>query len=382
MKNDITFFALLLGQGFVGAVVSLLMLTLPLLGNQLAPVAYLTSLPLAASVLGAMAMVGYASKFMAKYGRRHGFLLSSGLGLVASGLAIFAVYAQYFWLLVLAAFVFGLATVFSQYYRFAAAEIFADPLKTRRCTALLIGGGIIGGIIGPLLAAKGQHFITGYPFLGAFIVSLFLFLAAGLAHLAIVLPHEQKIVATHRRPPLSAMPKSVLLATLSCAIGFALMTLIMNATPLMMHHHHYDVDQSATVLQWHFIAMYAPALVLPLLLEKIKLTTIIQVGAGCFLLGSLSIYLLPEYWGYVACLIAIGIGWSLMFSGGTLLLNAYPDNPQQWQGVNATATYVANTLAALLAGGLLYWSAGWLVIHALNVLIIVGFLLYSRPTLK
>ncbi|MDG6895543.1 MFS transporter [Volucribacter amazonae] len=378
MKNNVTFFALLLGQGLLGSVVSLLTLTLPLLGKQLAPVAWLMSLPLAASVLGAMAMVGYASKVMAKYGRRRGFLFSSGLGLVASLLAILAVYGRYFWLLVLAAFVFGLATVFNQYYRFAVAEIFADPIKTRRCTAFLIGSGIIGGVIGPLLAAKGQDLIMGYPFLGAFMISLCLFLAAGLVHLAIVLPHEQKMVAIHRRPPLSAMPQSVLLATFSCAIGFALMTLMMNATPLVMHQHHYDVQQSARVLQWHFIAMYAPALALPFLLEKIKITTLIQLGAICFLLGSLAIYGLPEYGGYLVCLIAVGMGWSLMFSGGTLLLNAYPDNPQQWQGVNATATYLANTLAALLAGGLLYWSAGWLVIHLLNVAVIIGFLVYSR----
>ncbi|EDU58959.1 hypothetical protein PROSTU_02143 [Providencia stuartii ATCC 25827] len=33
----------------------------------------------------------------------------------------------------------------------------------------------------------------------------------------------------------------------------------MNATPLAMHHEHHNIQESAFVFQWYFLAIYATA---------------------------------------------------------------------------------------------------------------------------
>lgn len=79
--------------------------------------------------------------------------------------------------------------------------------------------------------------------------------------------------------PAALRSPAFMTGTVSCAVGFAIMTLIMNSTPLAMSHHHFDIRASATVLQWHFFAMYAPALCLPLLMNILSTPVTIVIGA-------------------------------------------------------------------------------------------------------
>ena len=69
-------------------------------------------------------------------------------------------------------------------------------------------------------------------------------------------------IKTNNKPLVNPLKHSpiFILGTLSCTVGFGLMTLIMNAAPLSMHNHAYPISQNATVLQWHFVAMYLPCL--------------------------------------------------------------------------------------------------------------------------
>ncbi|TCJ93949.1 MFS transporter [Volucribacter psittacicida] len=377
MKNYLTLLALFIGQGLIGSVISLLTLSSTLVGNQLAPYPQLASIPIMATVLGAAIMVYFASQIMAKQGRRMGFLISSLIGIIGSITAMISISQQSFELFVIAALILGFATVFNQYYRFAAAEIFELPSIKNRCTALIIGGGIIGGILGPWLATQGKALFPQSPFLGTFLLALILFILSLAVHTFINLPHipnqqfQNDISLPHTLPP------KFIIGTLSCALGFALMTLIMNATPLIMHHQHYTIEQSAYVLQWHFIAMYAPALLLTFFIHKIPIYYLIQLGGISFLFGSLSIYLLPQESGFLYSLIAVGIGWSLMFTGGTLLINQLNQkNKYQWQGINSLITYILNLLASLSVGFLVYFTCGWHIIHSISCLIILVFIIY------
>lgn len=106
-RQYVTVIALIIGQGLTGSIISLLTLTSTLVGNRLAPVSYLITLPITATVVGAAIMVYYASFLMNAYGRRRGFMIGSGIGFLGSILAGMAVYYQLFSLFVFSTFILG-----------------------------------------------------------------------------------------------------------------------------------------------------------------------------------------------------------------------------------------------------------------------------------
>ncbi|OBX05896.1 multidrug transporter [Gallibacterium salpingitidis] len=374
MKKYITLIALFLGQGLTGSIISLLILTATLVGLQLSPNSYLTTLPITATVLGSAVMVYYASNLMSYYGRRKAFIIGSVIGLFGSILACAAIYFSSFFLFVIAALILGAATIFNQYYRFTAAEVFASELAKKRATALIIGSGVIGGFLGPFIATQGEYLFAQYPFLGSFLFAAIIFILAMISQLFIFIKEIK-----HNKAKSSAVDKQLfystkfILATISCAFAFAIMTLIMNAVPLAMHHVSLTTAQSASVLQWHFLAMYLPALFLPFVLEKLKTLHLIQLGAFCFIFGNLAAFSLDNYWGYIITLVFVGLGWSFMFTGGTFIVNQLSDesSKHKLQGMNSLITYLLSLVASLSVGFIMSYAAGWLVVNILAMIIMV-----------
>lgn len=383
-KKNITVIALVLGQGLTGSVISLLTLTSTLVGYRLSPFPYLITLPITATVVGAAITVYYASYLMNAYGRRISFSIGSFIGLLGSTLAAMAVYYQLFSLFVFSTLILGGATVFNQYYRFAGAEIFDNESSKKKCTSFIIGGGVIGGVLGPLIATKGEYMFPEHLFLGTFLISGLVFISALISQIFIFLPRSVILIDKKKVDRAGGGLKNVLLSsrfligTLSCAFGFSVMTLVMNATPLAMLREHYNIQESAYVLQWHFLAMYAPALFLPLLVSRLKTIQIINFGAIFFLAGTLSSFYWNNLSGYIFSLSTVGIGWSFMFTGGTFLINQLTDPKikHKVQGINSSITYLFNLIASLSVGFFMSTSSGWLIINAVAATVIFIFLIY------
>lgn len=392
MKREyITLTALFLGQGLTGSIISLLTLTSTLVGNLLSPLNYLKTLPITATVLGSALMVYYASFLMSRYGRRAAFIAGSLIGLSGSIVSLVAIYYHNFYLFVFSTFIIGGATVFNQYYRFAAAEVFESENMKKRCTSFIIGGGIIGGVLGPFLATKGAYLFNDHFFLGTFLISSVIFFLTTLTQLFINLP-ESSVVAKEKstneiiiknspdRNPVKS--DDFIIGTLSCALGFAIMTLLMNAAPLAMLQANFDMSQSAVVLQWHFFAMYAPALIFPFIVSKLSTFHFIVLGALFFLAGILIAFCIDSLNGYSISLIAIGIGWSFMFSGGTFLINKHsqPAVKHKLQGLNSSITYLCNLVASFSVGMLMVNEHSWLIVNTVSGLIMMVFLIYMIST--
>ncbi|THA09268.1 MFS transporter [Rodentibacter pneumotropicus] len=389
MKKYITLIALCLGQGLSGTVISLLTLTSALVGKSLAPTEILITLPMTMTVLGSFCMIYYASLLMKKYGRRSSFIISGFIGISGAILAIFALYYQHFMLFLFSTFILGNATIFNQFYRFASAEIFDNGIWKKRSTSLVIGSGILGGILGPFLAGKGVNFISNHDLMGNFIFIIIIFSLLIVSQFFVFIEKE------------SSLPKSIsllnkeqiyrsrnfIIGTLSCTIGFSLMTLMMNSAPLSMHNNHYPVSQNVFALQLHFIGMYAPALFIPFLIEKIKTGTLILFGSLCFTFSSISIFLLSPYYSYVISLFFSGIGWALMFSGGTFYLNEINhDIKHKLQSISSIFTYSGNLTFSFLAGFTLAFPNGWqwvnIIVMSISSLFFIYYLTKSHHRLE
>ncbi|OOH84505.1 MFS transporter, partial [Pasteurellaceae bacterium 15-036681] len=378
MKKYITLIALFLGQGLTGTVISLLTLISVLIGNSLSPYSFLSTLPITTTILGSAIMAYLASNIMEYYGRKKSFIIGGLIGLVGSLIAIIAIIYTNFILFCASTFILGCSTVFNQFYRFAAADISNDPVFIKRSTSIIISGGILGGILGPYFAVKGIDLIENFKFIGNFVLTSIIFLLLIFTQLFLSFK-EKKIILNNSIAIVvrENVTEKFIIGTISCAVGFSLMTLIMNAAPLSMHNHNYTVHDSSLALQFHFFAMYSPSLILPFIIKKIKTNYLILVGSLCYMLGALFCFFSNNYLGYLVSLVCAGIGWAFMFNGGTFYLNEikHTQNKHKLQGKSALITYIANLIASFSIGALISMQYGWLLVNAIVILFCVIFIL-------
>ncbi|CDG20282.1 Major facilitator superfamily MFS_1 [Xenorhabdus poinarii G6] len=385
-KSYLNLILLFICQGLTGSIISLLTLTSTLVGNKLSPLNYLSTLPITTTVCGSAIMIYYASMLMERYGRKMAFIMGSIVGIVGSLFACFAIIYQSFILFLCSTFILGCSTVFNQYYRFAAAEIFDDELNKKKSISIIIGGGVFGGILGPFIAMKGAFLIPGYTFLGTFIlttiVSIVVIVIQSYVDFQVETKKEEKNRIYHtgyKAQNLTQLLKSNLffLSTMSCAIGFSLMTLLMNATPLAMSQENFNIEDSAYVLQWHFVAMYAPALILPFFVDKLKTTKIILFGASFFIIGMFVAISIGSINGFLFSLFFVGLGWAFMFNGGTFLLNKFTKSEYKYklQGINSLIVYLSNMIASLSIGIVMSQSRGWFILNTIGIVIIVIYII-------
>ncbi|WP_104732806.1 MFS transporter [Helicobacter salomonis] len=363
---------LFLGQGFSGAVVSLLTFSSALAGQWLLGHTTLATLPISTTLCGAFVAVLFAASIFQRWGRKRAFVGASLLGVMGGSLAIIALFAKSFLLFCLATFLLGFFTALNQFYRFLAIEaIDATHQNTQnRATALVVSGGVLGGILGPHLGNVGIHLFS-VPFVGSFgFVGLLCALNMAFSFFLKLKPFSAK---ESPKVPMKTLLKEphFLLATCACALGFGLMTLVMNATPLAMRASHFSHTQTKSVLVAHFIAMYAPSLFLAFVSKSLSPTYLIVLGILCYVGASVIALCSANLLAFWACLVLAGVGWALSFNGGTFMLNATKsDHKLRLQGLNSMFVFGVNLLASS-AVGLILACGGWEMLHA-AVLALIG----------
>jgi MFS family permease len=356
------------GQALSSTVMSLLTSVSSLVGALHAPVPSLSTVPVTATVLGTLAMIYPASLIMGRLGRRGGFLFKAGVGVLGGVICVLGLAAASFAILVAGTFLLGIFSAFSQYYRFAAIDAARTPDERASAVATVTGAGVIGGIAGPFLGGSLADAAPALPYAGAFVALsiVCILLAASQALLSADLGRDPAGAATAGRPAAGVhMSADFLRASAICAVGFAVMTLTMNAAPLSLHHDGIAMHASTVVLQTHFTLMYLPSLFNTPLVGRLGVRGLIAAGiatnaAGCLL----ALATTPSLGLYVVELGLSGIGWNFMFNGGTLLLaGTYtPAEKTRAQGLNSLLVYGANVAASLSAGALMA-SFDWRVIN-------------------
>ncbi|HRM74605.1 MAG TPA: MFS transporter, partial [Paracoccus sp. (in: a-proteobacteria)] len=159
--------------------VSVLVMTVGgLAGAQITPRPELATLPIAAMFLGTALMTFPASHFMAKAGRRAGFLLGAGLGIAGGVIAAAGIWMAQLYLLSLGTMLVGAYQAFAQFYRFAASEV-ADDAFRPRAISFVMAGGVVAALLGPLLGRLGGPLMEP-AYLGSFLIlALVSLIAAG-----------------------------------------------------------------------------------------------------------------------------------------------------------------------------------------------------------
>lgn len=377
LKNIII---LSIGQALTSTIVSLLISISSLAGLALAPSPALSTVPVTATIVGTLLMIYQASSIMEKLGRRGGFMIKAGFGIIGGIVCLVALFLQHFILFVAGAFILGLFSAFGQYYRFAAIDAAKTEEEKHKAISYVMGGGVFGGILGPFLAGYFADAISNVMYAGSFIALIIVsaVLAFSQKYLSSDLGKETPLVnTTHTSNTDSILNKGFIYTTIICCIGFAVMTFVMNAAPLAIHHHGYTVKDATFVLQAHFVMMYLPSFFNAYLIKKIGIPNLIKVGVVLGLMGMLLATIHEQTLAlYTIELALAGISWSFIFNGGTLLFTKTytPDNKTKAQGINSFGVYSANILASLSAG-VIITQTNWSILNIAAIPLILCTLL-------
>jgi MFS family permease len=163
-------------------------------------------------------------------------------------------------------------------------------------------------------------------------------------------------------------------AVISSMFGYAVMTLVMSATPLAMLACGYGFTDSATVIQVHIVAMFLPSFFTGSLIARVGVLPVIATGAvielGCALVNLAGI----DFMNFFIANALVGLGWNFTYVGGsTLLTRTYTASERARVQASHDFIVYATTAAAAASAGFLQQRAGWTVLNlaALPVLSIV-----------
>jgi len=142
-------------------------------------------------------------------------------------------------------------------------------------------------------------------------------------------------------------------AVVATAFAYAMMSLLMTATPISMHiNGEFSLDETKIVIQWHIIGMFLPSLITGRLIQKYGHSIIMYFGVTFFAICILVSYLDQTFLHYVIALILLGLGWNFLFVSGTSLLVITYRSEEKYkaQGYNDFTVFSTQAVAALSAG--------------------------------
>jgi MFS family permease len=351
---------LVIVQAFAQTASILVMTVGSLAGSQIAPAPQFATVPISAMILGTVVATVPASMWMARVGRRAGFITGALLGALGGLVAASGIFVRSFFVLLLGLFLIGTYQAFTLFYRFAASEVSDDAFRPR-AISLVLTGGVAAALLGPALAGLGALLLER-AYVGSFLILAATCLAAAGVLLGLRVPvPERQISQSQPRPLLVIMRQPTFaVALFGAATGGGVMVLAMTAMPLAMAQHHHGLSATTVVMQMHVLGMFIPSFFTGSLIARFGVLRIMISGA---VLLSAHVALSLSGTGFVSfasALALLGVGWNFLYVGGTTLLTeAYlPAERARAQAANDLLIFVVG-LASSLTAGVLLQIAGW-----------------------
>ncbi|MCY4565456.1 MAG: MFS transporter, partial [Gammaproteobacteria bacterium] len=284
-----------------------------------------------------------------------------------------------------AAVLVGVANAYAQQYRFAAVES-ASAASAGLAVSITLAGSMVGAVLGPELAARGEWWVEGARFTGTFLAVGCCSLIAGVLLLWLRAPGVAAApsAAGGARPLREiARNRTFVVAGLGGAAGYGVMAFVMTAAPLAMHVvDGHSLAHTATAIQAHILGMYAPSLVTGFLLSRFGCRPIMLAGAMILGLSVAAGFAGREVTHYGLSMIALGVGWNFLFVGGTTLLGSAhrPEERFRAQAFNDFTVFGLSAVGSLGAGAVMQlygWHAVlWASVPA--IVLVMGVLAWGR----
>jgi MFS family permease len=362
---------LVAAQAVLGAQMPMIFIIAGLAGKQLAPNACLATLPISMMVIGSMLTATPISAFMARYGRRAGFVAGAVGGAAGAAIAAYGLSQSSFPFFLIGSLLSGIYMSAQGFYRFAAADTASDDFRPK-AISWVMAGGLFSAVFGPELV-KLTAGAMAVPFLGAYLTvivlnltGVFLFAALDIPKPAAPTPGQS---LGRSRMELIRTPR-IAVAVIVATVSYALMNLVMTSSPLAVVGCGYHTSDAANVVTAHVLAMFVPSFFTGSLIARFGVERIMTVGlfilacAGAVAMSGVQIE------NFFGALILLGIGWNFGFIGATTMLTSAhtPAERGRMQGLNDLLVFGGVTLASFSSGGLMNCSggsvqAGWTAVN-------------------
>lgn len=339
-----------------------------LVGVTLAPDPSLATLPITVMIVAVAIAAPFATKLLYTVGRRTGFMIGAGAGIVAGALSWWGVVAQSFGLFLVGMAFIGAGAAFMQQYRFALADSVL-PDRRARAMSLAMLGGVASGFLGPRLSYYSKDLFPGAEFAGSFLtlVGLSLITIAILSFTRLAPVADKKTMQGGRTMHQLARSPEIFVPMVTGMLSYGLMTFVMVGAPLaMVYVCFHSVDEATTAIQWHIIAMFLPGLVTGLIIRKIGAHLTVAAGLTLIMVCGLVNLTGITVWHFYVSLVLLGVGWNFGFIGSTALLAAgyRPEEAGRAQSLNEPFVFGMQALASVGSGVVLN-IVGWEMINVL-----------------
>ena len=355
---------LFIAQPLVAASAPVIVFIGGILSSKLAKDPSLATLPITLMILGVAAGSIPAAMCAKIKGRKFAALTGLSCSLFAALVALISAKIASFELFVLASALFGFGSAFTQQFRFAAIESSTSQDDTPKILAILMLSGVFAAFLGPEAALVGKDWLSSpHGYAGSFLL-LAIFILFSMFIMLFFKNTDIKTESTtgQARPLKQIMSQPIFfIAVCVATIGFSLMSYLMTATPLSMHHMQgHSLQDTKWVIQTHIAAMYLPSLLTPWLVKHIKIKGLMISGTVIYSIVTIIALSGEQVMHYWWALMLLGVGWNFLFLSGTSLLpQSY--EPQERHKIQASNDFILfgfQAIASLLAGWVLF-NAGW-----------------------
>ena len=323
-----------------------------LVGVNLAPSVDLATLPVAAAVVGTATGIWPVSKVTARFGRKPTFILFIWFGVAACLIASKAIELGSFALFCMGTFLVGFAMSAVQQLRYAAIECMGNS-RAATAASIILSGGIFAAFAGPELAVIGKD-LTSVEYQGSFWMAACCLVLASIILLGFTAATpSNKDRSGPPRPLKQMINPGFCLAICSGASAFFVMSFIMTATPISMHHHFvHSLEDTKFVIQSHIMAMFLPSLITPMLFRWFGTLNMMKVGLGAYILVIVLGNFFTSVPGFWVQLVFLGIGWNFLFVAGTTMLSTThkPQDRLKAQATNDGLIFGLQAIASVSAG--------------------------------
>ncbi len=346
-----------------------------LAGQMLADNKALATLPISATVFCSMFAAPVIATVMGRYGRMAGFFMGVGGGAIGAGVSALAIFLGSFGLLLAGSALTGIYMAAQGQFRFAAADT-ASPGFRPKAISLVMAGGLAAAVIGPQMVQIFRESLAPIPFAGAYLAVVALNIVASPLLLFIRIPRPVRRIKGQRlgRPLREILAAPRVRTAIICAmVSYALMNLVMTATPLAIVGCGFSPDVAADVVMAHVLAMFAPSFFTGSLIARFGAEKIVATGlallAACAVVAISGV---TEY-HFFGALVLLGLGWNFGFIGATDMLTSShtPEERSSIQGFNDFCVFGMVTIASLSSGALLNAFAdvvtGWQAVNYAEV---------------
>ncbi|MDA0916409.1 MAG: MFS transporter [Proteobacteria bacterium] len=349
-----------IAQGLSITTTNINMINTGLVGTILSTNSALATIPLSLQFLTIALTLIPVSLLMGKFGRRPMFLIGALCAFIGCLIIAFSILSKSFSLFILGSILLGFSQANQQFYRYAAADNVSSNLKSK-AISLVLAGGVIAAIVGPEISKYSFDFFPNYIYLASY---LFAALIQILNFIILVFIKIEK-PKSNQNPirPLSSIlfQKQLIIAILAAAIGYSLMSFIMTATPLQIVNVCKLGDEaSASVIQWHVIAMFTPSFFTGFIIMKLGSRKVMMIGVLIYIVSISFAIIGQTFQHFWMSLFLCGLGWNFLYVGGSDVIakSALPEERAKVQGVTDFIIFSFVAIGSFLAG-VLHTKIGW-----------------------